>query len=1027
MHKFVRAFLPMLAFLGTVAVLPSQAVPVTIIYPDPAGQGFNDPTLGPARKAAFEAAANYVSQTLDGTVPLVITAEFTAQGGTANGAVLANAGPAGYSANWQNPSPPRPNTWYPSGLANQLAGRDLDPAAEDINAYFNSDVDLPVVLGNRSFYYGTDGNNGTDIDFYSVALHELGHGLGFLSNQAPSGSYYGDWPQPYDVFLKQGSTFLTSASAAQRQAASISGALFFDGPSTRASNGGNPSKIYAPNPYQSGSSVSHIDEATYRGLNELMTPASSEVTHQFGPIASGMFKDIGWNVAEPADPPQTGSTLTVNKLDEHNDGACSVSDCTLTEAISTANGLSGTQTINFDLGAGDKTIALANGLPAIVEPLVIDGPTDRRITVSGGLFYGATSALTVKNLTMTGDVDGNSIFSAVTNASVIVTNCTFTGHAGSAILSFAPGVSLNISNSTFANNTQSAIRTETWGSNSVTVTNCTFSGNSGIRGAAICLLNQSGTGTLNVSNSTFSGNNVTQYGGAIYANCVPPDAGDPPSALSVTLTGSTFNNNSADWGGAYLLWPEGGTSSSTVSNCTFSSNSAASYGGGIANISGVLGLDSVTFVGNQAGLGGAASSFNPGSSFTSRNSLYANNSSSDSTGSLYILGGSSSQGYNIFSDSPSGFTATGDRKNQSALAGTLGPLDNNGGPTRTHALLAGNPALNTGSTDLALDQRGVARPQGGADDSGAYEAAPVNTAPTISGISNRTIDEDSDTGDLGITIGDNETPAAGLTLSGSSSNLNVVANAGITFGGSGANRTVKVTPIANRDGVTTITLTVSDGSLTTSTTFQLTVQAVNDAPTISDITNKSTVQGVATGAIAFTVDDIDSNVPALTLSAASSNTALVPVANVVFGGSGANRTVNVTPAAGQSGTATITVTVTDGGGASASDSFVLTVAAAPSITSFTPGSGPAGTVVVITGTNFSGATNVRFNGVAAAYTVNSATQITATVPATATTGPISVVGPTGTGTSVTSFTVGTVDDTPPSVTVTAPVNDSFIN
>jgi hypothetical protein len=82
--------------------------------------------------------------------------------------------------------------------------------------------------------------------------------------------------------------------------------------------------------------------------------------------------------------------------------------------------------------------------------------------------------------------------------------------------------------------------------------------------------------------------------------------------------------------------------------------------------------------------------------------------------------------------------------------------------------------------------------------------------------------------------------------------------------------------------------------------------------------------------------------------------------------------------------------------------------AAPTVTSFTPTSGPVGTSVTITGTNFTGATAVKFNGTAATtFTVNSSTQITATVPSAATSGTISVTTPSGTGTSSGSFTVTT--------------------
>src|SRR5207244_3853759 len=88
----------------------------------------------------------------------------------------------------------------------------------------------------------------------------------------------------------------------------------------------------------------------------------------------------------------------------------------------------------------------------------------------------------------------------------------------------------------------------------------------------------------------------------------------------------------------------------------------------------------------------------------------------------------------------------------------------------------------------------------------------------------------------------------------------------------------------------------------------------------------------------------------------------------------------------------------------------------PTITGFTPASGPVGFSVTISGNNFTDATAVRFNGVGATFMVNSATAIQATVPAGATTGPISVTTPAGIAISGSSFTV----INPPTITSFTP-------
>ncbi len=199
----------------------------------------------------------------------------------------------------------------------------------------------------------------------------------------------------------------------------------------------------------------------------------------------------------------------------------------------------------------------------------------------------------------------------------------------------------------------------------------------------------------------------------------------------------------------------------------------------------------------------------------------------------------------------------------------------------------------------------------------------LNTAPTISAIPNQTVETGQSTGPIPFTVGDAETDASALTVTAHSSNQTLLPDANIVLAGTGANRTITLNPVGGQTGTATVTVAVTDGNgTTTSTTFTLTATPVNTAPTISAIGNQTAPVGQSTGPIAFTVADAETPSANLTVTATSSDQAVVPNGSIVLGGSGNNRTIAVTPAA--AGTATITVTVTDAGGKSNSSTFTVT-------------------------------------------------------------------------------------------------------
>jgi len=200
------------------------------------------------------------------------------------------------------------------------------------------------------------------------------------------------------------------------------------------------------------------------------------------------------------------------------------------------------------------------------------------------------------------------------------------------------------------------------------------------------------------------------------------------------------------------------------------------------------------------------------------------------------------------------------------------------------------------------------------------DVAGANGPPSVSSINSFNLPANGSSGLIAFTIGDIETPVGSLTLSSTSTNTTLLPTNNIVFGGSGSSRTVTITPVPGQEGTSVVKITVTDSSnATATTTFTVTV----GAPTISNIGNQVTPTNSVLSGVAVTVNDAETP-GSLIVTATSTNTTLLPNANITVVGSGANRTLTLAPAADQAGITLVTVTVSDGT-QSASDSFLLTV------------------------------------------------------------------------------------------------------
>ncbi|MEL6615014.1 MAG: hypothetical protein AAFQ43_04720, partial [Bacteroidota bacterium] len=277
----------------------------------------------PEAEAAFQAAVDIWAAHIESTVPIRVQAIFDSSlpsnvlGGASAGTIHA-FGAGGEAI---------PFTWYGAALADAIAGRDL--CQPGTSCAGDPDITARFSATRTDWYFGTDGNPPSNrFDFTSVVLHELGHGLGFFGSVARDDGQEGGgnpaectgnvntychsfvgyisqgYPVIYDRFSEDatGTSILDEteypnpSTASQPLGLLVRGRdLYWDSPTVLTVNNNQRPELFAPNPFQQGSSYSHWDEPLFPAgsANAVMTPqiAPGESFANPGPATCAAFQD----------------------------------------------------------------------------------------------------------------------------------------------------------------------------------------------------------------------------------------------------------------------------------------------------------------------------------------------------------------------------------------------------------------------------------------------------------------------------------------------------------------------------------------------------------------------------------------------------------------------------------------------------------------------------------------------------------------------------------------------------------------
>ncbi|MGO8902250.1 MAG: beta strand repeat-containing protein [Isosphaeraceae bacterium] len=509
-------------------------------------------------------------------------------------------------------------------------------------------------------------------------------------------------------------------------------------------------------------------------------------------------------------------------------------------------------------------------------------------------------------------------------------------------------------------------------------------------------------GTLAVTNTTISGNMATYQGGGIFNNGTlvvtsstfsgngrnNSDGGGIANFGTLAVTSSTFSDNAGQEGGAIF----NSQGQATVTNTTISGNTSDMNGGGIFNQSTLAVISSTIFGNTAVALVGGGGIFNVNTA-TVNNTIIAGSTAGD-----LISFGSLSGTNNLVQDGTgTGLvnTITGDP--------LLGPLQNNGGPTQTMALLPGSPAIDAGNnaaaSGLTTDQRGTGFPRvlNMTVDIGAFESSPIALQPAFAGLNSATTTYGTPTVTFTGTLAADTTPATGnLTVTISGNGITALSQSASLDPNGNFSATFNTAALpANPSSPYTVTydyaaqdnfLAATDASTTlTVNPATLTITANNDSKTYGTLATFSGTAFTETGLVTANGDSI---------TGVTETSAGAPAPATVAGSP-----YSIVPSAAVgTGLSNYTIAYVNGN---------LTVNAAALTITANSTSKTYGTLTTFSGTAFTETGLVTANG----DTITGVTETSTGAPASATVAgsPYSIVPSAAVGTGLSNYTIAYVN------------------